>query len=171
MQRTAEQFRTFLLDYLTADDQEAFTIDAFKNVDSLKETDTFIRELNNTLWVQTMGSQIEFPYGKCIHHTHRTHKLVYGSVHDYCAGLANSLAEAFRDTVHAINRAKALAELTKEELESFNKPCPKEIELVVQGRPGTDYVLWSYEPGTVVLADGSSKLGRVKRKIRVLLPK
>ena len=96
MKYDAETFRQFILAYelcTTNEEREAFVIEQFKPIDAiwLDQQQTFIRELNSVLWVQTMGSQIEFPYGKCIHHTARTHQEVKLRIDDHISGVCQAV--------------------------------------------------------------------------------
>ena len=114
MKYDANTFREFIIAYelcQTNEDRESFVVNMFKPIDDiwLDNQQSFIRELNSILWVQTMGSQIEFPYGKCIHHTDRTNREVLVRVKEHCQSTMNGIAyfaKTIMKSIEAEEKAK-----------------------------------------------------------------
>ena len=122
MKYDADTFREFIIAYelcQTNEDRESFVVNMFKPIDDiwLDNQQSFIRELNSILWVQTMGSQIEFPYGKCIHHTDRTHREVMVRVKEHCQSTMNGIAyfaKTIMKSIEAEEKAKKAVDANSE---------------------------------------------------------
>jgi hypothetical protein len=162
MKYDAETFRQFLLgfeDLKSRAERHQYVKDALKDVDGMLHENSFIRGLSHYLWAQTMGSQ-ENPetQGKVFFHTEERFEAVAGSIRTNVQCMLSDYQSFFYGLIGRINFEAALGQLTEEELESYQKPFPKDIELTIRGRPGSEYVLWKHE-------------GKEWTEVRILLEK